>query len=91
VDIALYRTSSGVYIAVPDCMRPSIEAEHRHGPLEFHGLHTVADETAQAFAHLSPDLDEHNYAVLHEDEASRVLAAGNQKPDCDWIRRSATS
>jgi hypothetical protein len=91
VDIALYRTSSGVYIAVHDCMRPSVEAEHLHGPLEFQGLYTVADPTPQAFAHLNPDLDEHNYAVLNEEEAARVLDAGSKQPDCDWIRRSATS
>jgi hypothetical protein len=91
MDIALYRTRSGVYLAVHDCMRPSIEAEHLHGPLEFHGLYTVANQTVQALAHVDPDLDEHNYAVLNDHEAARLLASGNRKPDCDWIPRSATT
>jgi hypothetical protein len=91
MDIALYRTSSGAYIAVHDCMRPSMEAEHLHGPLEFRGLYTVADQTVQSFAHLDPDLDERNYAVLDDNEAASLLASGDKKRDCDWIRRSATT
>jgi hypothetical protein len=91
MDLALYRGASGVYIAVPDCMRPSIEAEHLHGPLEFHGKYAVAEATAMGITHFSPDIDAQSYAVLSRDEAARLLASGKQQPDCAWVHGASAS
>jgi hypothetical protein len=91
MDFALYRAASGVYIAVPDCMRPSMEAEHLHGPLEFQGKYAVADATAMSVTHFSPDIDTQSYAVLSGDEAARLLASGKQQADCAWMHGASAS
>ena len=77
MDLSLYRASSGVYIVVPDCMQPSIEAEHLHGPLDFQGLYHIPDAMA-ACARLTPEMEAHCFAVLSPSEAARLLASSTQ-------------
>lgn len=76
MDLCLYLSMSGVFIAVPECLRPPIEAEHQHGPLEFHRRLRLDDEhVTRVSPHLMNRIDADFYAVITPDEASRLTEA----------------
>lgn len=65
----LYATASGLFIAVPDCLRPSMEAEARHGPLRWQArLILDADAGDALVLRLASQIETHSYAVLDPDE-----------------------
>lgn len=70
----LYASASGAYIAVPDCLRPSIEAEARHGPLRWQArLLLDADADGALVLHLARQIEEHAYAVLDPEQIQPLL------------------
>ena len=74
MDLALYTAASGHFIAVPDCLRPSIEAEGRHGPLQFQGRLSLDEDRACRLAlRLADEIEGQCYAVLSAREGRRLL------------------
>ena len=74
MDLALYTAASGHFIAVPDCLRPSIEAEDRHGPLRFQARLRLDDDPACRLAmRLAGEIEDQCYAVLSAREGRRLL------------------
>ncbi|HET6435672.1 MAG TPA: hypothetical protein VFG18_08210 [Xanthomonadaceae bacterium] len=70
----LYATPSGAFIAVPDCLRPSMEAETRHGPLRWRArLVLDADADGALVVHLASQVEEYSYAVLDPDATQPLL------------------
>jgi hypothetical protein len=74
MDLALYRGPSGVYVIVPEDMRPSTDAEHQHGPLRL-GMRIPLPEgpSDPLCTRIVHDVDSQCYAVLTAGEAIALI------------------
>lgn len=74
MDLTLYTATSGLFIAVPDCLRPSMEAEGLHGPLQFRARLSLDDDPAcRLSVRLATEIEGQCYAVLSAREGQRLL------------------
>lgn len=78
MELSLYLSATGVHVAVPDCLRPSVEAEHLHGPLRFLRRLALDEEHVSRVApRLTERMDQACYAVLSAEEARGLLASAS--------------
>lgn len=76
MDLALYTSTAGRCVLVPDCFLPSAESQRRYGPLRRCGsLHLAEPVNDALWRRVLAELDERPFAVLRRNDAARLLDA----------------
>ncbi|HSR64075.1 MAG TPA: hypothetical protein VLM17_00500 [Xanthomonadaceae bacterium] len=74
MDLALYTSTAGRCVLVPDCFLPSAESERRYGPLRRCGSVHLPEPVVDAlWRRVLSDLDRRPFAVLRRNDARRLL------------------
>lgn len=74
MNLALYTSTAGRCVLVPDCFLPSAESERRYGPLRRCGSLHLDEPVADAlWRRVLADLDRRPFAVLRRNDARRLL------------------
>lgn len=76
MDVIVYSCRTDELLLVPSCMLPSLEAEHRYGPLSPRGRAVIEDGAVEWQA-VANQIDGHWFAVLSARTAQRLLGAGH--------------
>ena len=76
MNLALYTSTAGRCVLVPECFLPSAESERRYGPLRRCGILHLEEPVDDAlWRRVLADLDRRPFAVLRRNEARRLLDA----------------
>lgn len=76
MNLALYTSTAGRCVLVPDCFLPSAESERRYGPLRRCGsLHLAEPVDDVLWQRVLADLERRPFAVLRRNDARRLLGA----------------
>ena len=74
MNLALYTSTGGRSVLLPDCFLPSAESERRYGPLRRCGsLHLDEPVDDALWRRVLADLDRRPFAVLRRNDARRLL------------------
>lgn len=74
MELALYTSTAGRCVLVPDCFLPSAESERRYGPLRRCGSVHLAEPVDDAlWQRVLAELDRRSFAVLRRNDARRLL------------------
>lgn len=74
MDLALYTSTAGRCVLMPECFLPSAESERRYGPLRRCGsVHLEEPVIDVLWQRVLADLENRPFAVLRRHDARRLL------------------
>lgn len=74
MDLALYTSTGGRCVLMPECFLPSTESERRYGPLRRCGsVHLDEPVRDMLWQRVLADLERRPFAVLRRNDARRLL------------------